>query len=48
MMGDIDDVPDGLERQVVDGGHGRGGGVEVDGDVLASSVEAGGVSTRSQ
>jgi hypothetical protein len=30
-MGDSEDVPDGLERQVVDGGHGRGGGVEVDG-----------------
>jgi hypothetical protein len=30
-MSDGDDVPDGLERQVVDGGHGRGGGVERDG-----------------
>jgi hypothetical protein len=39
-MGDSEDVPDGLERQVVDGGHGRGGGVEVDGEVLASSVDA--------
>jgi hypothetical protein len=37
-MGDSDDVLEGLERQVVDGGHGRGGGVEVDGEVLATLV----------
>jgi hypothetical protein len=30
-MGDSEDVPDCLERQVVDGRHGRGGGAEVDG-----------------
>ena len=47
-IGDSDDVLDGLERHVVDGGHGRGGGVERDGLVRASSVKAGGVSTRSQ